>query len=73
MGISPGRRCAEWSSAVRKSICEGTPDLVHEFLAFVPPGRAAKLNFGKYLLPRQFHPVNLRSPCVVRAPGTDEL
>jgi hypothetical protein len=37
LGISPGRRCAERSSAVKKLVCEGTPDLIHEFLAFVAP------------------------------------
>jgi hypothetical protein len=54
---------------VKKLICEGTPDLVQEFLAFVPPAPGARLNFGKDLLARRFHPVNLRSTCVVRAAG----
>jgi hypothetical protein len=37
MGISPGRRWRGTEQRVKKLICEGTPDLVHEFLAFVPP------------------------------------
>jgi hypothetical protein len=57
MGISPGRRCAERSSAVEKLLCEGTPDLVHEFLAFVASALSARLNFGKDLLPRGLRPL----------------
>ena len=46
---------------MKKLICEGTPDSVHEFLAFIPPAPGARLNFGKDLFVRRFHPVNVRS------------
>jgi hypothetical protein len=36
-------------------------ELIHEFLAFVRPAPGARLNFGKDLFVRRFHPVNLRS------------
>jgi len=57
----------------KKLICEGTPDLVHEFLAFVPPAPGAILNFGKDLLARRFHRVNLLIVCAAGLQITGEL
>ncbi len=44
---------------MEKLICEGTPDLVHEFLAFVAPAPSARLNFRKDLPPRRVPPSKL--------------
>jgi hypothetical protein len=53
-------RCAQRSSAVEKLICEGTPDLVHEFLAFVAPALGARSNFSVEICYREGSgPVNL--------------
>src|SRR5258705_7603440 len=46
-GISPGTPLHGTEQRNENSFCKGTPDLLHEFLAFVPPAPGARLIFRK--------------------------